>query len=243
MKISEYIKGDRVIWMVIILLSIISLLSVYSSSQSLAFSGGGNKTIYLLLKQLFILLFGVFTIIITHLLPYKIFSRLSQLLLFIVIPLLLFTLFFGRGNAEANRWLEMPGGFTFQTSDMAKIVLVIFVARILSLKQDKLGKIKEAYLPIVAATVLVCVLILPANLSTAGLLFITVFILMFIGRIPLKFLFLTIVCVVALSGLSLLAMEAFDIQSRKGTWKSRIESFKSGSEDGVNNYQVNRAKD
>lgn len=242
MKLADYIRGDRVIWMVIILLSVISLLSVYSSSQSLAFSGGANKTVYLLLKQMFILVFGIFAIIVTHLLPYKIFSRLSQLLLFIVIPLLLFTLLFGRGNAEANRWLEMPGGFTFQTSDMAKIILVIFVARVLSLKQSKLKKFKEAFGPIIFASALVCGLILPANFSTAALLFITVFILMFIGRMPLKFLFLTLAGAVVFFALFILALETFDLQSRQGTWKSRIESFRKGPGEGVNNYQVNRAK-
>lgn len=239
---ADYIRGDRVIWMVIILLSVISLLSVYSSSQSLAFSGGTNKTLYLLLKQMFILIFGVFAIIVTHLLPYKIFSRLSQLLLFIVIPLLLFTLLFGRGNAEANRWLEMPGGFTFQTSDMAKIILVIFIARILSLKQDKLKKFKEAYAPVIIATGIVCGLILPANFSTAALLFITAFILMFIGRMPLKFLLLTLVGAVMFFALYIMIVETFDIKNRQGTWKNRIESFRKGSEEGVNNYQVNRAK-
>ncbi len=242
MRIADYIRGDRVIWMVIILLSVISLIAVYSSSQSLAFRGGDNRTVYLLLKQLFILLFGVFTIVITHLVPYRIFSRLSQLLLFIVTPLLIFTLILGRGNAEANRWLEMPGGFTFQTSDMAKIILVIFVARVLSLNQGKLKKIKAAYLPIIIATGFICGLILPANLSTAALLFMSVFILMFIGRMPVKFMLLTIGGAVLLFAVYLLVVRAFDLQSRQGTWKSRIESFSKGPDEGVNNYQVNRAK-
>jgi cell division protein FtsW len=242
MRIVEYIRGDRVIWMVIILLSVISLISVYSSSQSLAFSGGGNKTVYLLIKQMFILLFGLFTIILVHLVPYKIFSRLSQLLLFVVAPLLLLTLMFGRGNADANRWLEMPGGFTFQTSDMAKIILVLFVARVLSLNQEKLKRINDAFLPIILATIIICGLILPANFSTAALLFITVFIQMFIGRMPIKYMFLTVAGSVLFFVAFIFAVETLNIQSRQGTWKSRIESFRNGPEDGVNNYQVNRAK-
>ena len=228
--------------MVIILLSIVSLLSVYSSSQALAFSGNSNRTFYLLVKQLFILGFGIFTIILTHLVPYKVFSRLSQLLLFIVLPLLLLTLLFGRGNADANRWLEMPGGFTIQTSDLAKIILVIFVARILSIKQDKLLKIKEAYLPIIIATLLVCGLILPANFSTSALLFATIFLLMFIGRMPLKFLLLTVAGGVVAFSLFLALSSAFNISNRQKTWESRVKNFLNASEEGVNNYQVNRAK-
>jgi cell division protein FtsW len=242
MKIAKYIRGDRVIWMVIILLSITSLLSVYSSSQALAFSGSSNRTFYLLIKQMFILSFGVCTIIVTHLIPYKIYSRLSQLMLFIVLPLLLLTLIFGRGNADANRWLEMPGGFTIQTSDFAKIILVIFTARILSLKQEKLGNIKEAYIPIIIATSLVCGLILPANFSTAALLFATIFLLMFIGRIPVKFLLLTVAGGLVAFSLFLVLASALNLNSRQGTWKSRMDSFLHASEEGVNNYQVDRAK-
>lgn len=242
MKLANYIKGDRVIWMVIILLSVISLLSVYSSSQSLAFSGSTNRTVYLLLKQLFILGLGVSVIIITHLVPYKAFSRLSQLLMFVVVPLLFITLLFGRGNVEANRWLEVPGGFTFQTSDMAKIILVIFVARILSHKQDKLNIIKEAYIPIIVSTLIICGLILPANFSTAALLFITILTLMFTGRMPFRFILLTIVGAAIILFIYLLAAQSFGIQSRQGTWKSRMESYFNPSEEGVNNYQVNRAK-
>jgi cell division protein FtsW len=242
MKIANYIRGDRVIWMVIIMLSVISLLSVYSSSQSLAFSGSTNRTIYLLIKQVFILGLGVFAIIVTHLVPYKAFSRLSQLLMFIVVPLLLLTLIFGRGNADANRWLEMPGGFTLQTSDMAKIILVVFVARILSHKQGNPGKMKEAYGPIIGSTALICGLILPANFSTAALLFITVIVLMFIGRMPFKYILITIVGAVIVFSLYLLTLQVMGIQSRQGTWKSRVESFFNKKDEGVNNYQVNRAK-
>lgn len=242
MRIANYIKGDRVVWMVIIMLSVISLLSVYSSSQSLAFSGSTNRTIYLLIKQVFILGLGIAAIIVTHLVPYKAFSRLSQLLMFIVVPLLFLTLIFGRGNAEANRWLEMPGGFTLQTSDMAKLILVVFVARILSHKQGKLGKIREAYFPIIFSSALVCGLILPANFSTAALLFITILVLMFIGRMPFKYILLTLAGAAIVFSIYLLAVQAFDIQSRQGTWKSRVESFLNKSDEGVNNYQVNRAK-
>jgi cell division protein FtsW len=164
MNAGKYIKGDRVIWMVIVLLSVISLLAVYSSSQSLASSSSGNSTIYYLIKQFIILLVGLFIIITTHLVPYRFFSRLSQIFLYIAIPLLLVTLLSGRDINSARRWLDVPGtGFTIQPSDFAKIALIMYVARILSQKQDLLSNYKEAYMPVILATAAICFLIVPAN--------------------------------------------------------------------------------
>jgi cell division protein FtsW len=243
MNVAKYIKGDKVIWMVIILLSVISLLAVYSSSQSLAFSGKGNSTIYYLIKQFIILLVGLFIIIATHLVPYRFFSRLSQIFLYIAIPLLLVTLLSGKDINSARRWLDVPGtGFTIQPSDFAKVALIMYVARILSQKQELLNDYKEAYLPVILATAAICFLIVPANFSTAAILLVTSVMLMFIGRIPIRFLLLTLAGAILLFVIFLQIMKVLDVEGRRGTWGSRIENFMNRDDESVDNFQINRAK-
>lgn len=243
MNAAKYIKGDKVIWMVIILLSVISLLAVYSSSQSLAIGGSGNSTVYYLIKQFIILLAGLFIIIATHLIPYRFFSRLSQIFLYIAIPLLIVTLLSGKDINSARRWLDVPGtGFTIQPSDFAKIALIMYVARILSQKQEILNDYKEAYLPVLLATSAICFLIVPANFSTAAILLVTSMMLMFIGRIPIRFLLLTMGGAVLLFVIFLQVMKVLDVEGRRGTWGSRIESYINRDDESVDNFQVNRAK-
>ena len=243
MNRAKYIKGDRVVWMVIILLSVISLLAVYSSSQSLAISRQGGSTMYFLVKQMIILLLGLFIIIVTHHIPYRYFSKLSQLFFFMAIPLLIVTIFTGRDVNAARRWLDVPGtGFTIQPSDFAKIALIMYVARILSQKQDRLNNLKETYLPLLGAVILICMLIVPSNFSTAAILLVTSMILMFVGRIPVKFLFLTFAGAALVFLLFMQGMKMLDLKGRAGTWQSRIENFRNSEDESVNNYQVNRAK-
>ena len=228
--------------MVILILSVISLLAVYSSSQSLAFTSK-NSTLYFLLKQVIILMLGIGTVIMAHMVPYRYYSRLSQILLYIVVPLLLITMLTGKELNSARRWLEVPGtGFTIQPSDFAKIILIMYVARILSLKQDSLQNLKEVYMPLLIAVGLVCILILPSNFSTAAILFGTCMVLMFIGRIPFRFLFLTLIGAVLVFFLFLQVTRVFDIESRAGTWANRVENFRKSDTEHVKNFQVNRAK-
>jgi cell division protein FtsW len=240
-KIRKYLKGDRIIWAIILVLSIYSLLAVYSSTGTLAYKKMGGDTMYYLVRHGVILLIGLFIIFITHLIPYKYYSRLSQLFLFAVIPLLLFTLLIGTSINQASRWLTLPGlGITIQTSDFAKLALIMYIARLLSLKQHQIKSYKEAFIPIMIPVIIVCMLILPANLSTAMLLFITCLILMFIGRISIKHL-------LAFGATGILAVALFisvtmvmDKQGRIGTWKNRVENFLGG--DTEENFQVEQAK-
>ncbi len=243
MNRTKYIKGDKVIWMVIILLSVISLLAVYSSSQSLAISRQGGSTVYFLVKQTIILLLGLFIIIVTHHIPYRYFSKLSQLFFFMAIPLLLVTLLTGRDVHAARRWLDVPGtGFTIQPSDFAKIALIMYMARMLSQKQDRLDKLRETYLPLLGAVLAICVLIVPANFSTAAILLVTSMILMFVGRIPVRFLFLTLAGAALVFFLFLQGLKYLHVEGRAGTWRNRIENFRNSEDESVNNFQVNRAK-
>jgi cell division protein FtsW len=239
--LKKYFKGDPVIWAVILLLSVFSLLAVYSSTGSLAYRFQGGNTSYYILKHATILAMGIVITYVTHLIPYKYFSRISQLLLVIAIPLLLVTLVYGVTRNQAARWLSVPGlSLTFQTSDIAKLAIVMYTARILSKKQDQIKDFKGAFRPLMAPLLLVCLLVLPANLSTAMLIFATAFILMFIGRVNLKYLFGMVGIIVVLLGAFIAIALSANWQGRIGTWKNRIENFvDSGAED---SYQVSQAK-
>jgi len=240
-RFGKYIKGDRIIWAVIFVLSVFSILAVYSSTGTLAYQRMGGNTTYYLIRHSVILFIGILIIFITHLIPYKYYSRLSQLFLYLVIPLLLITLLAGTSYNQASRWLTLPGlGFTIQTSDFAKLALIMYIARALSLKQQVIKSYKEAFVPIMVPVILICVLILPANLSTALILFGTSIILMFIGRIRVKHLF-------AFAGIGVLVVSLFiggalliDREGRLSTWNNRIEEYISG--ESKENYQVEQSK-
>ena len=239
--LGKYFKGDKVIWAVILALSLISLLSVYSSTGSLAYRNQEGNTFYYLLRHGFFLLSGLVIIIITHHIPYKYFSRLSQFLLILSIPLLLLTLVLGKSLNQAARWVEVPGlGFTIQSSDFAKLALIMYVARVLSQKQDKVDDFKGTFLPVIAPVILVCLLILPANFSTAAIVFFTCLVLLFIGRIKFRYLLLLILSGVLVFGLFLGAAMLTKHEGRLMTWKNRIENYINGKSN--SNYQVEQAK-
>ncbi len=238
--IRKYIGGDRIIWAVIIVLSLYSLLSVYSTSGILVFRNPGSSPTYYVFRHGILLMAGLFMVYLTHLVPYRYFSRLSQLLMIIVIPLLIVTLIFGEDVNQATRRLQVPLlGFTFQTSDLAKLALIVYVARVLSHKQNDIKDLKKAFLPIMVPVGIICVLIMPEDLSTALILMATCVILMYIGRIKMSYLLLLCVAgifVISLyAGISLLTQK----ENRAPTWWSRVEShFDKETE----SYQVEQAK-
>ena len=244
--LSKYFKGDSVIWGVIFTLSIFSLLAVYSSTGTLAYKYQEGNTAYYIIKHFVLLVVGIGIIFITHLIPYKYYSRLSQLFLYLSIFLLAITLIMGTSLNEASRWLTLPGlGFTIQTSDFAKLSLIMYVARVLSLKQKKIDDFNGVFVSLILPVVIVCALIMPANLSTAAILFAVSFLIMFIGRVKvskgrclllgISFVGLLIVAVV-IGGIVLSGTNT----GRIGTWQKRIESFVSG--DSEDNYQVEQSK-
>ena len=242
MDFKRYIKGDKVIWMVILLLSVISLLAVYSSSGSLAFARRGGNTSYYLIKQFVLLMLGFFIIIVVHIIPYRYYSRLSQAFLYLAVPLLVITLFTGESINHARRWISVPGtGFTIQPSDFAKLALIMYLARMLSVKQKQISDYKGTFLPMLVSVALICALIMPANLSTAFIVFGTCIILMFIGRIPLKYISLFLIGGAIVFSSFLAISLALNKEGRIGTWKNRIEAYFS-DEETIENYQVNRAK-
>lgn len=225
LKFSNIFKGDRGIWMIIFFLFIYSMLSVYSASGQLAFRNGEGSTTVYLIRQAFMLLLSISFIVLIHHIPYKYFSRASIFLWYLSIGLLIFTLFFGMNVNDARRWIMLPGGLTFQTSDFAKVALLMYLSRVLALKEEEInswkGCFKQVFLPI-ALTV---GLILPANLSTAVLIFGISMILVFFSNLKFKY-FAAMIGVVLIFGVIFFgAVKTFKDVGRFATWNNRIEGF------------------
>lgn len=240
--IFNRIKGDKVIWAVVFLLTLLSFLAVYSSTGTLAYKYHGGNTEYYMLKHAVILLFGLLLMYFAHLVKYTYYSRIFQIVLYIAIPLLLITLVFGLSLNEAKRVLPLPFNLTFQTSDLAKITLIIYLARTLSKKQEVIKDFKSAFVPLMLPVIIITVLILPENFSTAALLFTTCIVLIFIGRVKFSYILGMIgigIAILAIA-ISILAFMPAENQGRLGTWKNRVFSFVDGNSE--NNYQTDQAK-
>jgi len=241
--INKYIKGDRVVWLVVLLLAILSVLAVYSSIVTLAYKYQGGDTLYYLFKHGVILVVGFILMIIAHNLNYKYYSRISQIAIVLSIPLLALTLMTGANINDASRWLVIPViNQTFQTSDLAKLALIMYLARILYKKQTDLNDFKSVFMYLMLPVLLVCGFIFPANFSTAAMLFTTSMIIMFIGRVPIKYI-LSLIGI--LFGALLLALTIAsakpDLLPRLATWEKRIETFTQGGDNDAN-YQADQAK-
>jgi len=238
---TKYLKGDRVIWMVCLLLGMVSLLAVYSSISSLAYKYTQGNTLYYLFKHGIMLISGFFIMFLVHKVNYRYFSRLSQIAVWLAAVMLLLTLLLGVNINDASRWIKIPIiNQNFQTSDFAKIALVAYVSRMLVVNRNNLHSFKDGLLPILVPIGLICGLILPANFSTAALLFFVCFTLLFIGGIPFKHL-LAVVGIAAAGFALLLSLSSVapDLLPRVETWKTRLISFESG--DSEANYQVEHA--
>lgn len=239
--IDTYFKGDRIIWLVVMLLSIISILAVYSSTGTLAYKYQSGNTEYYLFKHGSIILFGFLIMYLAHKVKYTFYARVSKIAVILAIPLLLLTLLMGANLNDASRWLRLPViGLSFQTSDLAKVALIIFVARMLAKNQDKIKDFKTGFLPIIIPVVLVCGLIFPANFSTAAVLFTTCLVLMFIGRVSVKYMAALVGIAVVLVGLFIGIALAVGYEGRIKTWQKRIENFSNPENEA--NYQTQQAK-
>lgn len=217
--VLNHTKGDRWIWLIIILLSLLSVLAVYSATGTLAYKRGvGSES--LMFKHLLFIVVGFVLIYLAHLLNYRYYAGISKILMIITIPLLLYTLIFGSTVNDASRWIAIPGtGLTFQTSDLAKLALITFLARTLTKKQENIKDVKRAFLPIMGSVCVVFILIGLANLSTALMLFGVSLLILLIGRISFK----QIATVCVGGGLLLLVLIFFG--PRRETYKSRINTY------------------
>lgn len=239
-KVLEKIKGDRAIWMVVIFLSIFSLLAVYSSTGTLAYKFRSGNTEYYIIKHFIVMLLGLALMLLASRVKYTYYSRISQLAVWVAAPLLLLTLIWGTNINEASRWLTLPIiNISFQSSDFAKLALIMFVARILTKKQETIKDFKEAFVPVLLPILIITGLILPANFSTAAILFTTCVILMFVGGVNFKY-------IMAMGGIGIVALALFIVivlnmpeKGRVLTMKSRIEAYAGKSGD---NYQADQSK-
>lgn len=254
-QLTKRAQGDKVIWAIVAVLTMMSLLAVYSSTGTLAYKLSKSTESYLL-KQILFIAFGAGIIYGLHLVNYRFYSRIAQILYIASIPLLIYTLFFGTSLNDANRWIRLPIiNLTVQTSDLAKLALFMYISRQLSKRQDDIKDFKKGFLPLIIPVAIICVLIAPANLSTALLTGATSLILMFIGRISLKHIGLVIlVAAIPIAMLIMLAKIYYDPVERKKeplpaalqvarlvTWVSRTQDFMYADKKDVA-YQVQQAK-
>lgn len=258
-RLKDRTSGDKVIWATVVLLALVSLLVVYSSTGLLAYRyNKGNTEIYLM-KQVMFISVGVAIIYFAHRVNYTLYSKWSKILFVIAIPLLIWTLFFGVRLNEGSRWIRLPIiNLTFQTSDLAKLALFMYLGRLLSRKQDVIKDFKKGFLPIIIPVIITCVLVAPANLSTALLIGATSLLLMFIGRVSTKH----IAATVALASIPVVILVIISISyydreegkmkdlpavfesGRMPTWIKRVQNFVFDAKqvDKEENYQVNQAK-
>jgi cell division protein FtsW len=241
-------KGDKLMWLIIFLLSMGGLLVVYSSTGALAHQKQGGKTEVYLLQQIGFLLMGFLVMLLTHSVHYKYYLRLSRPIIYLAYALLLLTIFFGSNVNDAQRWLKIPFiGISFQTSDVAKVALILFVARELAVRQEDIKDFKKGFLPIIMHVGFISILIAPSNLSTALVLFSTCMVIMFMGRVSIKHIFYIgapILTVLFLAIFLVLNTPDKYIQDfgRVLTWKHRIENFKTRSTNSDETYQNDHAK-
>ncbi len=255
-------RGDKFIWAIVVLLALISVMVVYSATGSLAYKmNKGNTEIYLF-KQLAFMLIGLFIIYFLHRVNYSIYSKVAWILFLTAIPFLIYTLFFGAKINEGSRWIRLPIiNMTVQTSDYARLALFMYISRVLSRKQEVIKNFKEGFLPIIIPVAVVCVLIAPANLSTALLTGATSLLLMFIGRVSFKHILLAIgvaaipigllISVAVLThknkpdtelvGENVKEEKSKGLMVRAGTWIKRVQDFIYAKNEDVP-YQVQQSK-
>ncbi|MCX7696271.1 MAG: FtsW/RodA/SpoVE family cell cycle protein [Bacteroidales bacterium] len=238
-----FLKGDRVLWIISILLSLISILAVYSSTGTLAFKYKGGNTEYFVIKHVLILLSGFIIMYVVHNIPYSFFSRISNLLFYTSIVLLVITIFRGTSYNEALRWLTIPGiNISFQASDVAKFSLIVYLAKNLAVYENQITNYQFFLKKFILPVVVVSLLILPSNFSTAALILVVCMLVIFTSTIPLKNFFYTSGLLLATLLIAILILYALPNKGRVETWKSRIESFVKYKDDLEKNYQSLQAK-
>lgn len=233
----KHMKGDIIIWLIVILLSLISILAVYSSTSTLAYKVQGGNTEFYVTRHILFIFFGFAIIYLCHRFDYRYYALLSRLMLYASPVLLILTYLVGENINGADRWLRVPGiGLTFQTSDFAKLALITFVARMLARKQDVIKSWKQATLPIMGWVVAICALIFPSNFSTAAVLYLTSVAIMFIGRISARH--LAIISLSMIVGAAGFVYAGYHISrstgvkiARVNTWVKRIEAFTGHTEE------------
>lgn len=259
-QIVNRTRGDKYIWGIVILLSLVSILVVYSATGSLAYKMSKGNTSFYLFKQVAFSMVGFMLIYFLHQVNYTFFSKVATILFWISIPLLIYTLAFGAKINDGSRWIRLPIiNMTFQTSDLAKLSLFMYISKLLSKKQEVIKNFKKGFIPVFWPVLVICGLIMPANLSNALLTGATAMLLMFIGRISIKHLLLVVlVAAIPVSMIIFIAVYTYDGNQKEevkthekmdklksfgrvGTWVKRVQDFKYAN-DKETPYQVQQAK-
>lgn len=240
------LKGDKGIWAFVMLLALISFMPVFSASSQLVYVIGKGSTIGYLVKHLVHIFIGFGLIYMVHRVPYHYYRGLSQLLMPVVALLLVYTFFQGTviDGANASRWIKVPFiGVTFQTSALAMIVLIVYVARYLAKVEGKEVTFKSSFIELWIPVFIILALILPANFSTAALIFSMVTMLVFVGGYPMKYLLSIIGMGVTMLALFVMFAKAFPdaMPNRVDTWMSRLDSFFDDTPN-EDDYQIEKAK-
>jgi len=259
--LDQRTRGDKYIWGLVILLSLISILVVYSATGSLAYKMYRGNTSFYLFKQIVFTLIGLLVVFGLHRVNYTVFSRVATILFLISVPLLIYTLFFGAKINEGSRWIKLPIiNLTIQSSDIAKLALFMYLSKVLSKKQEVIKDFKKGFLPVIIPVFIICGLIMPANLSNALLTGATSLLLLFIGRVSFKHILLTIgvamIPIVIIISVAMATHKSNEgtIDSGKpvvaaslkkwgrfGTWVNRVQDFMYAKDNEVP-YQVQQAK-
>ena len=244
-ELFRHLEGDRAIWALVAILAIFSFMPVYSASTNLVYVVGNGSTMGHLVKHAVLLSMGFAIMFAIQKVPYRYFSGGSVLLFPLVVALLLYTLLQGVtiGGANASRWIQVPFvGVGFQTSTLASLVLMVYVARYLARNKDVEIQFKESFLQLWIPVGMTLVLILPANFSTTAILFCMVLVLVYLGGYPIKYLLYIIGVAVASLAFFVLVVKAFPdaMPNRVNTWQHRIENF--SNSDAEEGYQVEKAK-
>ena len=246
-NIFTNIQGDKTLWAVLILLAGFSFLPVYSAASNLAYVSGSGNTFNYLFKHFIHLSLGFTFMYLMQKIPYHYFRGISILMIPVVIVLLFYTIFqpsVTDSLTNTNRWIKIPFvGFTFQPSTLAGVILMIYVSRYLAKIKDIDVRFSQTILPLWIPTLLILLLILPANFSTTAIIFSMVILLCFVGGYPIKHLLGIVLSGILVLSIFILTIKAYPgiFPNRVDTWKSRIENFVN-KENTKENYQIEKAK-
>ena len=250
-KIKDLFRGDKVIWMIVVFLTLISMLVVYTSSDSLAYRSYHDNNTKVLMQHLMMLGFGLVVLLIAANIKYRRYAKILTMLFWISIPLLLYTMLFGKNLNNASRVINL-GFVTFQTSDLAKVALIGLLARILTVYRDRLDNIKDLLLLVMLPVLAIVGLIFRENFSTAAMIFATSIVMMFLGKVKMKYIFGFVGTIAVVGALAILILLQVmknnpDKMNRSMTWVNRIERFVGTSDDEANkndekDFQVTQSK-
>ena len=239
-KTIRNIRGDHTIWLIVLFLGLFSVLAVYSATGSMAYLSYGKQAEVYLIKQMLFMILGFVMMYIAYKLEYMQYAKIAPVLLIISIPLLIYTISYGTQINDARRWITIPWiDQTFQTSDFARLALILYLAKSIAKKQDVIKGFKSAFVPLFLPVIIVVGLIAPSDLSTAGLLFLTSLLLMFIGRVKMKYIILLIVLGAVVLSILILIGNYFPEAVRVETWMNRIHEFFYNTDGG---HQIQQSK-